>query len=92
MFDNYGLIDSPYGMKIIESLNCVEFTGKTLTREEKRTWKERLFTSPWQPWKTTKLIAYPESKPVMYRIGNQIVGHPLAIAELKEAIRMQKDK
>ena len=75
-----------FGMTIIESLNCVELTGKQLSREEKRTWKERLFTLPWHPWKSIKTVYYPEAIPAIYRIGNQIVGHPAIIAELKAEI------
>jgi hypothetical protein len=75
-----------FGMAIFESLNCVELTGKQLSREEKRTWKERMFTLPWHPWKATKTVYYPEAIPAMYRIGNKIVGHPAKIAELKAEI------
>lgn len=75
------------GMRIFESVNCVEFTGKTLHREDKRTWKERLFSWPWRPWKATKTVYYPETIPAMYRIGDRIVAHPAKIVELKAALK-----
>ncbi len=81
------------GMRIFESVNCVELTGKMLSREEIRSWKERLFSLPWKPWKATKTIYYPEAIPTMYRIGyDTIVGHPAKIADLKSEIeRLQKE-
>lgn len=87
MLPNFGLI----GLQIIESTNCVEFTGKMLSREVERSWKERLFSWPWKPWKSTKTEHYPEAVPVMYRIGNRIVGHPSKIAELKTAINIRNE-
>jgi hypothetical protein len=39
-----------YSMPIIESEFLTVFAG---IRVRKRTWKERLFTWPWKPWKAT---------------------------------------
>jgi hypothetical protein len=72
----FGQLGQFGGLKIIESVNCVSFTGKTLHREIPRTWKSRLFTLPWRPWKKTEIISYPETKPEMYRIGDTIAATP----------------
>ena len=51
------MIERIFGTQIIENVNCVEFTGRTLTRVEKRSLKERLFSLPWNPWKKIKEIS-----------------------------------
>lgn len=68
-------------LKLQESVFAVEQDG---TRPEivRRSWKERLFERPWQPWVATKTIQVPNYKPAIYRIGNTIVYHP----SLKEAL------
>src|SRR3990167_4795816 len=38
----------------------------------KRNWCERLFSWPWRPWMSTRMI----SVPVMYRVGIDIFSHP----------------
>jgi hypothetical protein len=37
----------------------------------KRTWKERLFTLPWNPWIKTKIYI----EPTIYKIGDNFVAH-----------------
>jgi len=73
------------GYQIIEDNNMVDLKNPQY-HEQRRTWKERLFTLPWQPFKKTKIITtYPPLKDY-YLIGNRLVGHPVAIRELKRAI------
>ena len=53
-----------------------------MTGEEvRRTWKERLFTRPWRPWRKTKHISVPALFYVP-RIG--YVGHPEIIARMRD--------
>ena len=47
------------------SPNCV------IHKTVKRTWKERLFTFPWNPWLATKICF----EPTIYKIGNDFVAH-----------------
>ena len=70
-----------FGMQLLESAYM------TVTKETtvKRSWRERLLSRPWRPWKTTKIVVSQEPDPNLYRIGRtQIVGHPATIAKLKK--------
>ena len=65
----------PPAPKFYSSIHAVQRDGdRPLT--VKRLWRDRLFTLPWTPWKPTRTIMVPNYKPVMYKIGNDIVYHP----------------
>lgn len=70
-----------FGYKIIES----EFIGKPVTQFRWRTWRERLFTLPWQPMR--KMAFYTVYKPngelIVDNINKMIYGHPVDIYNLK---------
>lgn len=56
----------------------IEFKYKILTSEYLadtvlRTWKERLFSWPWRPWKKTKKVPFNE---VFLWNGDTIICHP----------------
>jgi hypothetical protein len=76
---------STLGIKMIESTTCVKENG---TRPEvvKRTWKERLFTKPFNFWVSTKIIQVPNYEPAMYLYGDSLVYHPALRASLDKEI------
>jgi len=61
---------SQLGVKIIQSLSCVE------TKTVERTWKERLFSLPWHPRVKTKSITVPMKNAYFLKEQNVIVCHP----------------
>jgi len=63
-------------------------------REIKRSWKERLFTWPWQPWLSTKVITVIEHHPRQDIViapastgGQMIVCHPSVEHVIRDRIR-----
>lgn len=72
------------GMKITTNPNLVVL-GPPVTR--RRTWKERLFSRPWRPWKSTitERPLVPDRE--VYCSGlDTLVMHPVVAAELRRAI------
>lgn len=61
---------------------------KTETREVKRTWKERLFTRPWTPWKVmrTETHQVPDRDVLVDKINRVIYAHPVVVKEMNEAL------
>lgn len=73
------------GIRIIESAYLVE-DGPPI--EVPRTWRERLFTLPWQPRKRTKTVITKVPAKHGYRMGsNTIVMHPETARQLRESQR-----
>lgn len=72
-------------IKFIPSKYAVRDTGKKTGRYIKRRWKTRLFSWPWQPWRTHRLILVPIYEPVIYRIGDTVVYHPSYEPALRRA-------
>lgn len=72
------------GMKVIESTWLTEAGEPIAIR---RTWRERLLSRPWTPWRATKMIT-PQipSKQVIQLNSDTLVMHPAQrlAAELKE--------
>jgi hypothetical protein len=70
------------GYRLVESPFC------TVSEERlvKRSWKERLFTWPWRPWKSTKVVEVSVPDPNYYIVDDQVVGHPVTIAKLMEIV------
>ena len=56
----------------------------TVPQEVKRTWRERLFTRPFRPFRKTKIIQVPN--PNLYRTPFGVYGHPETIRKLKAAL------
>lgn len=67
-------------MKIYYTLNAVE------SHIENRTWKERLFTTPWKPFKKYKVI----HTPAILNFGDQILVHPSLKAKFEWQMSQQK--
>lgn len=56
-------------------------------REVKRTWRERLFTLPWQPFKATRTEITTTPSKVCYQMPDgSLVMHPATAAELKRQL------
>ena len=71
------------GIRLFES----EYCTKSRQEIEQRSWYERLFTLPWRPWVTTKIVVYNDPDPNLYQIAPlSFVGHPATIAQVKAAI------
>ena len=68
------------GFRIIESRYLIE-PGEPV--EVRRTWRERLFTRPWHPWKATR-IEIPQIPSRSYYITGEgsIIIHPERLKQL----------
>jgi hypothetical protein len=73
-----------HGYRVIENLMLT----KTQTREVKRTWKERLFTLPWQPMKVTRTESrqVPDREVVVDKMNKIIYAHPVVANEIRRAV------
>lgn len=73
-----------FGANVVVSALMVE-DGKPY--EVKRTWKERLFSSPWRPFKATKTVVpkVPKKDAVLMPDGS-LVMHPATFERLKHLI------
>lgn len=70
--------------KIIESLAMVE-DGEPY--EECRTWKERLFTRPWKPFKKTRtIVPKVPMKSIFKTPDGMLIMHPSLAAQLRRQI------
>lgn len=59
--------------KVYESELMVEM----VTREERRTWMERLLSWPWRPWRATKMVAsWEPRRDVLCMTDGSLVMHP----------------
>lgn len=73
------------GMQIIESVWLTE-AGEPV--QVRRTWRERLTTRPWRPWRATKtIIPQVPSKCVLGLNHNTICVHPATLIELRRQLR-----
>lgn len=77
-----------YGYQVIEDINMVDLDKPQYT-EQRRTWKERLFTLPWHPFKKIKTVTtYPPMKN-FYMVGRMIICHPVMKQSLIAAMRTE---
>lgn len=68
------------GTKIITSVHLTE------TCIVARTWKERLLSWPWRPWKSVNVIIVPSKE--CYKLADgTVVMHPAMYAEVKLLLR-----
>lgn len=71
-----------YDIKIIESLRMVK-DGPPITIP--RTWKERLFTLPWRPLQTTKIVITKiPSDEVFVLLDGTYVCHPEVAKQIRK--------
>lgn len=72
--------------KIIENIHMVE-DGEPY--EKRRTWKERLFTLPWDPLRKTKIIVPKVPMKSFYKTWDgAIIMHPEMAKELRRQIEL----
>ena len=77
-----------YGYNIIENIHMVDVDNPIIT-EVNRTWKERLFTLPWRPFKKTKTVTtFPPMKN-FYLMGRTLFCHPIMKQSLIAAMRTE---
>lgn len=74
-----------FGKKVIIMNSLYE----TVPVEVQRTWKERLFSLPWTPWKSTKTDY--EQKPALYEHDGVIYAHPSLAAQVNSILSLQDD-
>lgn len=69
------------------------FTSPHLTERKhyfvKRTWKERLFSRPWKPFKKTNTLYYdaPRTDYLVYDDGRTIICHPVMKDALEQELK-----
>jgi hypothetical protein len=67
------LFGIPLGLHVMESVHLTQ----TEEREVKRSWRERLLSWPWCPWRSHKTISVEVPDPNFYMIGGHtVVCHP----------------
>lgn len=71
------------GLNLVLSVDLVE-DGEPY--EIRRTWRERFFTRPWQPLKTTRTVVPKIPCKGALQLGNTIVIHPATYEALKHSI------
>jgi len=70
------------GYTITESIWCTI----PQEREAMRSWRERLFSRPWQPFRRTKIETIQVPNPDLFIAGTRIVGHPATIQRLMDSL------
>jgi hypothetical protein len=77
-----------YGYQVITS-PLLTVDGKPY--QEKRTWKERLFSSPWRPFRKTNTIVpqIPSRTTYVCKENNTIIMHPIIWEEIKNSPKFE---
>ncbi len=73
-----------HGYKVIANPIITE----SKEREVRRTWKERLFTLPWRPFKALRTETYqvPSRDVMVDKINRIIYAHPVVVKEMNDAL------
>ncbi len=78
------------GIRIVESIYLVE-PGDPI--EIRRSWRERLFSRPWTPLKTTRTLIPNVPYKGAIRIDNTtIVMHPETVRQFRAAAALEEEK
>lgn len=83
---------------LFENFSCLENVNLTIPgpdqktdHEVKRSWKERLFTLPWRPFKKTRhYVSIRETRlpdPQYYIMGRNIIAHPATMQRLRNELK-----
>ena len=80
--------NSCFEMKASNLSRVITSTHLTTTEKVERvgTWKERLFSWPWTPWKRTVTIVRVVPDPGVYRFNGKYMMHPETYYKLKEKL------
>jgi hypothetical protein len=70
------------GLEIIED----EKVGEPLSIQVPRSWRERLLSRPWRPWRRTKPVTIWEPKGTVFQLGNKLIMHPADAHKLRTEI------
>lgn len=54
-----------------------------------RTWKQRLFTLPWTPWKAECVVTPMVPSTDIYKVGTQLIMHPDLFDEMKREVGIE---
>lgn len=57
------------------------------TVEVERTWRERLFSWPWRPWRSTRTVTIYKPDPLIYETERGLVMHPAILEELRKRVK-----
>lgn len=74
-----------FGIKVV----IVNSLYETVPVVVQRTWKERLITFPWTPWKSIKIEH--KQKPAMYEYDGVIYCHPSLAHKVNSILSLQDD-
>ena len=55
-----------------------------------RTWRERLLTRPWRPWKATKVVSRVEPSDTVLQVDGKLLMHPATFERLKMALEAKR--
>lgn len=82
---------APFGIKIVESADCVERIYKPVKRKWRRwEWFRQYVLFAFYRWDYTPIRWEETVKPTMYRVGNgpgfTIVCHPVLAAQIKQEL------
>ena len=71
-------VSPTYSLIVITSEYLVVESGEKIPKEYRRSWKERLLTLPWRPWRSTRIVMVPEMipDPHVYRLNDVVLMHP----------------
>ena len=77
------------GIRICTNPNLLDTKYKFV----ERTWKERLFSWPWDPWMHLKYISYTVPSEGIYNLPSQntMIMHPVMARRLQEAIEAREN-
>jgi len=78
------------GIRIIESINAVEAVEEKI--EVSRSWWERWFSRPWQPFKMTKTQTKIVYKPASYQMMGRLIVHPAISQKLREELKNRENQ
>ena len=59
------------------------YASRVVSTVVRRSWRERLFSRPWRPWRATKVVSHTE--PCMFDTPLSIVMHPVLWNQIKKA-------
>jgi len=84
-------MDVPFtcnGYRVVENLSMT-VNGEPI--KDKRTWKERLFSLPWNPFKTHNITIpqIPSTEVIMFE--NSMIMHPEIASKLRDALEKDKE-
>jgi len=70
----------------IDGVVIVESEWMTVSETVGRSWKERLCSWPWRPWRKTKVVQAPSDK--VYRMNtNTLVCHPVVAEQIRNHVQ-----